>query len=64
MSSLVPEAEGDLHFVLCDFGARGKAFLETDPSAAVKGRNMPITAKHNDCIAPECSGIDWLPAQP
>ena len=36
MTSLVPEldAAGDLHFVLCDFGRLGKAFVETDPARA------------------------------
>jgi len=36
MTSLVPEldAAGDLHFVLCDYGRLGKAFVETDPARA------------------------------
>src|SRR3954468_24680891 len=36
MTSLVPEldAAGKLHFVLCDYGRRGKAFVETDPARA------------------------------
>lgn len=35
--SLVPEAApvaGELHFVLCDFGKLGQAYLETDPARA------------------------------
>jgi hypothetical protein len=28
---LVPSLDHDLHFVLCDFGKRGQAFVETDP---------------------------------
>jgi hypothetical protein len=36
MTSLVPEldAAGDLHFVLCNFGRLGEAFVETDPARA------------------------------
>src|SRR5262245_9269703 len=36
MTSLAPEldAAGDLHFVLCNFGRLGKAFVETDPARA------------------------------
>jgi hypothetical protein len=37
MASLVPElapAAGELHFVLCDFGKLGQAFIETDPARA------------------------------
>jgi hypothetical protein len=30
--SLVPEQ--DLHFVLCDFGRSGQAYVETDPTEA------------------------------
>jgi hypothetical protein len=30
--SLVPEQ--DLHFVLCDFGRSGRAYVETDPTEA------------------------------
>ena len=30
--SLVPEQ--DLHFVLCDFGRSGQAYVETDPTGA------------------------------
>jgi hypothetical protein len=29
--SLVPSLGHDLHFVLCDFGKHGQAFVETDP---------------------------------
>jgi hypothetical protein len=32
--SLVPEQ--DLHFVLCDFGQSGQAYVETDPTEAVR----------------------------
>jgi hypothetical protein len=37
MASLIPELgpnAGELHFVLCDFGRNGIAFVETDPTAA------------------------------
>src|SRR3954447_19862781 len=36
MTTLVPEldAAGDLHFVLCDLGKLGKAFVETAPARA------------------------------
>jgi hypothetical protein len=37
MASLVPEsapAANDLHFILCDFGGIGQAFIETDPARA------------------------------
>jgi hypothetical protein len=36
MTSLVPEIvpAGELHFVLCDFGRLGPAFVETDPARA------------------------------
>jgi hypothetical protein len=32
--SLVPSLDDDLHFVLCDFGKNGCAFVETDPAHA------------------------------
>jgi hypothetical protein len=41
--SLVPSPDHDLHFVLCDFGKYGKAYIETDPSEADRDtivRNM------------------------
>ena len=41
--SLVPCPDHDLHFVLCDFGKYGKAYIETDPSEADRDaivRNM------------------------
>jgi hypothetical protein len=41
--SLVPSPDHDLHFVLCDFGKYGKAYIETDPSKADRDtivRNM------------------------
>ena len=31
---LVPSLGDDLHFVLCDFGKNGHAFVETDPTHA------------------------------
>jgi hypothetical protein len=31
---LVPQLSHDLHFVLCDFGENGQAFVETDPDHA------------------------------
>src|SRR5712675_1591549 len=31
---LVPSLGDDLHFVLCDFGKNGHAFVETDPAHA------------------------------
>jgi hypothetical protein len=31
---LVPSLGHDLHFVLCDFGKNGHAFVETDPAHA------------------------------
>jgi hypothetical protein len=31
---LVPNTDTDLHFVLCDFGRLGLAYVETDPSEA------------------------------
>jgi hypothetical protein len=31
---LVPQLSDDLHFVLCDFGENGQAFVETDPDHA------------------------------
>jgi hypothetical protein len=31
---LVPSLGHDLHFVLCDFGKNGHAFVETDPAYA------------------------------
>jgi hypothetical protein len=37
MAYLVPEsapAAGDLHFILCDFGGIGQAYIETDPARA------------------------------
>ena len=36
MPSLVPEPrrDADLHFVLCDFGRLGRAFMETDANSA------------------------------
>ena len=36
MPSLVPEPrrDADLHFVLCDFGRLGQAFMETDAASA------------------------------
>jgi hypothetical protein len=36
MPSLVPEPrrDADLHFVLCDFGKLGQAYMETDPHEA------------------------------
>src|SRR3979409_1963269 len=34
MPSLVPSLGHDLHFVLCDFGKNGHAFVETDPTHA------------------------------
>lgn len=37
MASLVPEPgrlDAQLHFVLCDFGSLGRAFVETDPDCA------------------------------
>ena len=35
--SLVPER--DLHFVLCDFGRSGQAYVETDPTEADASTN-------------------------
>ena len=34
MPSIVPEDAGPIHFVLCDFGSAGRAYVETDPDAA------------------------------
>jgi hypothetical protein len=34
MPSIVPEDGGPIHFVLCDFGSAGRAYVETDPNAA------------------------------
>jgi hypothetical protein len=33
-ASLVPSIDGDLHFVLCDFGTSGLAYVEIDPAEA------------------------------
>jgi len=33
-ASLVPSLSEDLHFVLCDFGRAGLAYVETDPAEA------------------------------
>jgi hypothetical protein len=33
-ASLVPSLNEDVHFVLCDFGRAGLAYVETDPAAA------------------------------
>src|SRR5262247_1111651 len=41
--SLVPSADHDFHFVLCDFGRYGHSYIETDPNEADRGsivRNM------------------------
>jgi hypothetical protein len=32
MASLVPSLNEDVHFVLCDFGRAGLAYVETDPA--------------------------------
>ena len=37
---LVPALDLELHFVLCDFGALGSAYAETDPTKA--GRDVII----------------------
>jgi hypothetical protein len=34
MASLVPSLNEDVHFVLCDFGRAGLAYIETDPAVA------------------------------
>jgi hypothetical protein len=36
-ASLVPSLDADLHFVLCDFGRSGLAYVETDPAEANAG---------------------------
>ena len=37
MASLVPDPSlGGVHFVLCDFGRLGQAFVETDPARAAR----------------------------
>jgi hypothetical protein len=36
-ASLVPSLEEDVHFVLCDFGRSGLAYVETDPAEADSG---------------------------
>jgi hypothetical protein len=33
-ATLVPACDATLHFVLCDFGKLGQAYLETDPNEA------------------------------
>jgi hypothetical protein len=33
-ASLVPSLNEDVHFVLCDFGRAGLAYVETDPTEA------------------------------
>ena len=33
-ASLVPSLDADLHFILCDFGRSGLAYVETDPAEA------------------------------
>jgi hypothetical protein len=33
-ASLVPSLNEDVHFVLCDFGRTGLAYVETDPTEA------------------------------
>jgi hypothetical protein len=33
-ASLVPSLDADVHFVLCDFGRAGLAYVETDPAEA------------------------------
>jgi hypothetical protein len=33
-ASLVPSLNEDVHFVLCDFGRTGLAYVETDPAEA------------------------------
>ena len=33
-ASLVPSLNEDVHFVLCDFGRAGLAYVETDPAEA------------------------------
>jgi hypothetical protein len=40
--SLVPEQ--DLHFVLCDFGRSGQAYVETDPTEAQYDRPVRVLA--------------------
>jgi hypothetical protein len=45
LHSVVPSPDHDLHFVLCDFGKYGKAYIETDPSEADRDtivRNMRV----------------------
>ena len=32
MPSIVPEDGGPIHFVLCDFGSAGRAYVEYDPN--------------------------------
>jgi hypothetical protein len=34
MASLVPSLNEDVHFILCDFGRSGLAYIETDPAEA------------------------------
>jgi hypothetical protein len=34
MPSIVPEEAAPIHFVLCDFGSAGRAFVEAGPEAA------------------------------
>ena len=33
-ASLVPSLDADVHFVLCDFGRAGLAYVETGPAKA------------------------------
>ena len=33
-ATLVPASDATLHFVLCDFGTLGNAYIETDPNEA------------------------------
>jgi hypothetical protein len=33
-ASLVPSLDADLHFILCDFGRSGLAYVEIDPAEA------------------------------
>src|SRR6266568_4340682 len=35
-ASLVPSLDVDVHLVLCDFGRSGVAYVETDPTKAVR----------------------------
>ena len=72
-ASFTPEQ--DLHFVLCDFGRSGQAYVETDPTQADAStivrnlldgqynrpiRVLSIADLQHDPIAPERAPLRWV----